>query len=337
MIFDRQPGGSRKLEPATMSAIPSDPHQQAASLHPDYDAGQLVGLTRLEQLGVIRAQGADAASFLHGQLTQDFALLGRHEARLAGYCSPKGRMLASFIGWKAGDDEILLVCSRDLLAATLKRLSMFVMRAKLKLSDASSEFALLGAVGASVPVPLAAANWSRLDDEAGSWIRLPASAGVARALLCATADRQPDAALAPELWQWLEVRSGVALLSAPVREEFVPQMLNYESVGGVNFKKGCYPGQEVVARSQYRGALKRRAQIFHLDVQARVGQEIFHASDAEQPCGRVAAAAPHPVSGWDVIASLQTSALDGQPLTLGSAEGAALLLLPLPYELLQDI
>ncbi len=337
MIFDRQPGGSRKLEPATMSAIPSDPHPQAASLHHDYDVSQIVGLTRLEQLGVIRAQGADAASFLHGQLTQDFALLGRHEARLAGYCSPKGRMLASFIGWKAGDDEILLVCSRDLLAATLKRLSMFVMRAKLKLSDASSEFALLGAVGASVPVPLAAANWSRLDDEAGSWIRLPASAGVARALLCATADRQPDAALAPELWQWLEVRSGVALLSAPVREEFVPQMLNYESVGGVNFKKGCYPGQEVVARSQYRGALKRRAQIFHAEAEPKVGQEVFHAADAEQPCGVVAAAAPHPVQGWDAIVSLQTSALDGQALTLGAADGAPLQLLPLPYELLQDI
>lgn len=309
----------------------------AANPSTAFDAGALSGLARLDQWGVIRAQGADAASFLHNQLTQDFLLLGKNEARLAGYCSPKGRMLASFIGWKAGDDEILLACSRDLLAATLKRLSMFVLRAKVKLSDASSECALHGAVGAAVPAGLPAASWSRLDDGAGSWVRLPAAEGVARALLCTAAENPPAADLAPALWQWLEVRSGVAMVSAPVVEEFVPQMLNHESVGGVNFRKGCYPGQEVVARSQYRGVLKRRAQVFHCEAEARVGQEVFHASDAEQPCGIVAAAAPNPAGGWDAIVSLQTGALDGQALTLGSAAGSALQLLALPYELLQDI
>jgi folate-binding protein YgfZ len=319
-----------------MSAIPSDQQPAAASPSPAFDASALTGLARLEYWGVIRAQGDDAASFLHNQLTQDFALLGSDLARLAGYCSPKGRLLASFIGWKAADDEILLVCSRDLLAPTLKRLSMFVLRAKVKLSDASAEFGLFGAAGAAVPA-LPEANWARLADGAGSWIRLPAAEGVARALLCAPAQASPAAELAPALWQWLEVRSGVCLVSAPVVDEFVPQMLNYESVGGVNFRKGCYPGQEVVARSQYRGALKRRAQVFHSAAEVRVGQEVFHAGDAEQPCGLVAAAAPHPLGGWDAIVSLQTSALDGQALTLGSASGAALQLLALPYELLQDI
>ena len=316
-----------------------------AEAAPSFDAATLQGMTRLEHWGVIRAQGADAVSFLHNQLTQDFVLLGQSEARLAGYCSAKGRMLASFIGWKTGPEEVLLACSRDLLAPTLKRLSMFVMRAKVKLSDASQDFHLYGAAGAAVPAELPAAPWSRLETAAGSWIRQPGAEGVARALLCLPAQQAQSevlhgtnlADLAPALWQWLEVRSGIAMVSAPVIEEFVPQMLNYESVGGVNFKKGCYPGQEVVARSQYRGALKRRAQIFHAGAEPKVGQEVFHASDADQPCGLVAAVAPNPVQGWDAIVSLQTSALDGQALTLGSAAGAALQLLPLPYELLQDI
>lgn len=305
---------------------------------PDFDAGTLAGLCRLEHWGVIRAQGADAATFLHGQLTQDFALLGSGEARLAGFCSAKGRLQASFVAWKRSPEEILLVCSRDLLAPTLRRLSMFVLRAKCKLSDASAEFALFGAVGKTVPAALPDSPWARAELDGQSWIRLPA-AGVDRALLCMpVADCATIAAsLEPALWQWLEVRSGVAAVSAPVVEEFVPQMLNYESVGGVNFKKGCYPGQEVVARSQYRGALKRRAQIFHADSPLSVGQEVFHASDAEQPYGLVVAAARHPVQGWDAIVSLQTSALDGQALSVGAPTGPQLQLLPLPYELLQDV
>lgn len=338
MIFDRHAGGPRNPK-ATMSASTTSVSTLAAA-NPDldFDATALQGLARLDDWGVIRAQGADAAAFLHGQLTQDFVLLGQGEARLAGYCSAKGRMLASFIGWKTGPEEILLLCHRDLLAPTLKRLSMFVLRAKAKLSDASADFALYGALGASLPADLPAAPWSRLDAADGQWVRLPGAEGVARALLCLpSAAAQPAAELAPALWQWLEVRSGVAMVGAPVVEEFVPQMLNYESVGGVNFKKGCYPGQEVVARSQYRGALKRRAQIFHAESELSVGQEVFHAADAEQPCGLVVAAAPHPLQGWEAIVSLQTSALDGQALTVGGPDGVALQALALPYELLQDI
>src|SRR5205085_2304412 len=104
----------------------------------------LHGVASLPYLGVIRVQGEDAARFLQGQLTQDFALLGPAEARLAAFCNAKGRMQASFIGFRRGPDEILLVCSRDVLPATLKRLSMFVLRAKAKLTDASGEFVLHG-------------------------------------------------------------------------------------------------------------------------------------------------------------------------------------------------
>ena len=134
------------------------------------------------------------------------------------------------------------------------------------------------------------------------------------------------------------------MITQPIFEAFVPQMLNYESVGGVNFKKGCYPGQEIVARSQFRGTLKRRAYLVHTDGAPAVGQEVFHVQDPDQPCGLVAAAAANPGGGFDAIVSMQTSvAADAQAhsdesrLTLGSATGAGLTLLPLPYALLEDI
>ena len=134
------------------------------------------------------------------------------------------------------------------------------------------------------------------------------------------------------------------MITQPIFEAFVPQMLNYESVGGVNFKKGCYPGQEIVARSQFRGTLKRRAYLVHGDAQPVVGQEVFHGEDAEQPCGMVAAAAANPAGGFDAIVSIQTSAAADAAehagearLRGGSVEGPALSLLPLPYALLDDI
>jgi folate-binding protein YgfZ len=295
----------------------------------------------LSHLGVIRAQGEEAARFLHNQLTQDFVLLPPGQARLAAFCNAKGRMLATFVGVPWGADQVLLVTSRDLLAATLKRLSMFVLRAKAKLSDATADFALFGLAG----------NAARqaLQDAGEPWtVR---SAGAAQVVSLHPADRQPRALwIAPagepapaaadlplDTWLWGEVRSGIATVAAPVSEAFVPQMLNYESVGGVNFKKGCYPGQEVVARSQFRGTLKRRGYLVHAEAPMQAGQEVFHESDPSQPCGTVAEAAPAPTGGWDAIVSMQTSAAERGRLTVGSADGPALELLPLPYPLLADI
>lgn len=290
----------------------------------------------LHGLGVIRAQGEEAAKFLHGQLTNDFSLLGLSEARLAGFCSPKGRLLASFVGFKRAHDDILLVCSRDLLPAVLKRLSMFVLRAKLKLSDASEAFQVRGLAGTDA----AAAPWRKTDGTDGSHtITLHPAAGQGRALWIAPAETTAPAlpALSDARWDWLEVMSGVARVSQPVVEAFVPQMLNHESVGGVNFKKGCYPGQEVVARSQFRGTLKRRAYLVAADAPLAAGQDVFHSSDAEQPCGSVALAAANPDGGWNAIVSMQTSAAAGGSLHAGSAAGPQLTLLPLPYALLEDI
>lgn len=304
----------------------------------------LSGVAGLSHLGVIRVAGEEAAKFLQGQLTQDVALLGLSEARLAAFCNAKGRMQASFIVFKRSQEEILMVCSRDILAATLKRLAMFVLRAKARLSDATADYALFGLLGSAIESIAAGAHpvWAKADFDAANVVFLYPGNGQPRALWCAPAGTPVPAgdALPLAQWHWLDVQSGIVMITQPIFEAFVPQMLNYESVGGVNFKKGCYPGQEIVARSQFRGTLKRRAYPAHTDGEPTVGQEVFHALDADQPCGLVAACAPRPGGGFDAIVSMQTSAAadaQGGRLTLGSASGPPLALLPLPYPLLEDI
>lgn len=301
----------------------------------------LNGIAPLSHLGVIRVEGEDAAAFLHGQLTQDFALLGLDQARLAAFLSAKGRMQASFIAFKRSATEVLLVCSRDLLPATLKRLSMFVMRSKAKLTDATADFALYGLAGEAINSVAGSAQpaWSKADLGSASIVHLYPADNNPRALWVAPASETAPAgpALDPALWLWSEVRSGVATLTTPVVEAFVPQMLNYESVGGVNFKKGCYPGQEVVARSQFRGTLKRRAFIAHAEANVAVGAEVFAATDLEQPCGTVVQVASAPGGGVDAIVSLQIASATQGALQVGSTDGVPLTLAPLPYELLADI
>jgi tRNA-modifying protein YgfZ len=298
----------------------------------------LDGAVRLAHWGVIRAQGADAAAFLHGQLTSDFAQLDTTQARLAGYCSAKGRLLASFIGWKRSEEEVLLACSADLLPATLKRLSMFVLRAKCKLNDASADWPLWGVAGPSATAWLGNAlpghPWGRGTREGAEVIRLPDADGAARALVALPSTDAPSLpALELAAWQWAETASGVARIEAATVDRFVPQMLNYELLGGVDFKKGCYPGQEIVARSQYRGTIKRRSFLFTSEAPMHAGQEIFHSADPAQPAGLVANAATAPQGGSLALVELKLAALDEGSLHLGAADGPALTRGDLPYEL----
>lgn len=282
------------------------------------------GALRLPDWGVIRASGADAAAFLHGQLTQDVLHLGPDQARLAGYCTAKGRLLATLLIWRDGDD-LLLALPQELLAATLKRLAMFVMRAKCKLSDASAEFEIYGQLGVQAPV------WSLGRDGSAMQIALP---GDARALRVQPVGSPAPvgAAISPDDWAWAEVAAGLAWVRGATVEAFVPQMINLEVLGGVNFQKGCYPGQEIVARSQYRGTLKRRLQLFSTDTPAAVGQELFNSADAEQPAGIVAGCAHR--DGQSLIAAeIKLAALEGGSLHLGSSGGPALTHQALPYEI----
>ena len=300
----------------------------------------LQGVCQIHDLGVIRVEGEDAAKFIHGQLTQDFALLGTDQARLAAFCNAKGRMQASFVGFKASPTDILLVCRKEILATTLKRLSMFVMRAKARLSDASPEFQVFGLAGDAMEAVAGRAHsiWALGRFDTHFLIDLYPALGVNRQL-CLVPSGEPAPSgpmLSIALWEWAEVQSGVATINPVVYEAFVPQMLNYESIGGVNFKKGCYPGQEVVARSQFRGTLKRRGFVVHSAGALSSGQEVFTSEPDTESVGTIVQVAPHPDGGFDAIASLQLAAAHGG-LRAGSVTGPVVEVLPLPYPLLEDI
>lgn len=288
----------------------------------------LTGALALPDWGVIRASGADARSFLHGQLTQDIKGLPPGVARPAGYCSAKGRLLASFVVWSDDAGDILLACSADLLAATLKRLSMFVLRAKCTLRDASAELPLQGLAGDAVP---AGEPWAVQAVGATRVIRLPDGAGVARALAVG-APAVAASALGADDWRWLEVQSAQPRIVAATQEQFVPQMVNLEVVGGVDFGKGCYPGQEVVARSQYRGTLKRRSYVMDCQAPLAPGQEVFDAGAPDQPAGMVVLAGSRAGREHAALIALKVDALDAE-LRAGSATGPRLSRVAQPYEL----
>jgi len=298
----------------------------------------LRGLAALAHWGVIRAEGADAAGFLQGQLTNDVASLDAKQSCLAGYCSPKGRLLASFVVWRSAADEFFLACSADLLAPTLKRLSMYVLRARCKLSDASERLQLAGVAGDAA---LAAGpnSWSRAQQGAATLIRLPDAEGVPRALWIAGRDEARPAlpALDGGAWRWLEVCSAVPAIVAATADRFVPQMLNFELLKGIDFQKGCYTGQEVVARSQYRGTIKRRSFLFDTPAEPRPGDEVFHSADPGQPCGMVVDAAGVPGgSGSTTFVEVKLAALGDGSIHLGAPGGPLLTRRPMPYDVPLD-
>ncbi|MEJ0004458.1 MAG: folate-binding protein YgfZ [Pararobbsia sp.] len=299
----------------------------------------------LEQFAVVEVAGADAAAFLHTQLSNDIESLDSAAARLAGYCSPKGRLLASVLVWRT-EPAIRLLVSADLAPGFVKRLSMFVLRAKAKLTDVSASQVAIGFAGEATaalsglfPV-LPDTVHGVVTNEAGSLIRVPDAPPSRQRFLWITSRERFDAgraALATTLgevpasvWDWLGIQAGEPRITAATYEQFVPQMINFEVLGGVNFKKGCYPGQEVVARSQYRGTIKRRAMRAHAEA-AKAGDEVFDPADPDQPCGRVVNAAPAPGGGVDCLVEIKLAALDSASIHVGSADGAALTFVPLPY------
>lgn len=293
------------------------------------------GVCRLADRGVIRASGADAASFLQGQLTNDVAGLDPGSACLAGFCSAKGRLQASFVVWRPAADEFLLSCPREILAPTLKRLSMFVLRAKCKLTDASDELAIHAIGGRAAEAMLdGAALWQVRARGASALVRVPDAAGVQRAWLVADAAADADVpaeAMSLETWRWLEVESGIVTIEAATVDRFVPQMVNFELVGGVDFQKGCYPGQEVVARSQYRGTTKRRTLLFDCDAVPASGQDVYASGVANEPAGTVANAAAHPLHGGGSALVEVRLAAAGDDLRLGAPDGPSLSRRELPY------
>jgi tRNA-modifying protein YgfZ len=204
-------------------------------------------ITRLTRYGLLSVTGEQAREFLHAQLTNDIAALPAGRAALAGWCSAKGRLLASFLVIPV-QDGFLLQLAKDLTPAIAKRLTMFVLRAKVRIEDASAR-TQIGAWGAMPGVstaPLAVT-------EAGGQVTVAMAPGRFLVIGEAAGTEVPE-----ERWTLEEIRAGRPLITSATQDMFVPQMVNYDALGAVNFQKGCYPGQEVVARAQYRGQVKRR-------------------------------------------------------------------------------
>ena len=306
----------------------------------------------ITDLGLIALDGEESANFLHTQLTNDVEHLGQGDVRLAGYCSPKGRLLASFLMWRNAS-TIFLQLAHDIQPAIQKRLSMFVMRAKTKLSDASelpANQVVLGLGGGLADATLQtwfdtlpAQPFSKLDHPLGTLIRVADVFGAPRYQWLMSAETAQNVApqLAAKLsvggndaWHLSEIHAGIAHIGKATQEQFVPQMINYELLGGVNFKKGCYPGQEIVARSQYLGKLKRRTTLVSIpDLTAAAGQEVFATADPEQPCGMIVNAAPNGQGGIDALVEMKLAAIESASVRLGSAQGTPLNFLAMPYVL----
>ncbi|AKU20953.1 folate-binding protein YgfZ [Massilia sp. NR 4-1] len=299
--------------------------------------------------GLIAFTGAESATFLHSQLTNDVEHLGQDEVRLAGYCSPKGRLLASFLMWR-NEESVFLQLAREIQPVLQKRLQMFVLRAKTKASDAGEGQVVLGLGGGQAQAVLQtwfdvlpAKPYSKIEHPLGTLLRVADAFGAPRYLWLATPETVTTAApvLAERLnvggnaaWRLSEIHAGVPQIAAATQEQFVPQMINLELLGGVNFKKGCYPGQEIVARSQYLGKLKRRTALVTVAAaEVLPGVEVFSPADPEQPCGMVVNAAPNGAGGSDALVEMKLDALESAEVRLGAAGGPALQFLPMPYVL----
>ena len=276
----------------------------------------MTGIAKLERYGLLRAAGEDARVFLHAQLTNDIENLLPGQARYAGWCSAKGRLLATFlvVPYSGG---FLLQLSRDLVPAVAKRLSMFVLRAKLKITDVSAEWDQFGQWSDDGLNPLT------VQEQDGA-ITVGVEAGRSLVLAAGASERQAPSR-PEEDWSLAEVRAGRVLIAQPTQDQFVPQMVNLELAGGVDFRKGCYPGQEIVARAQYRGEVKRR--MYRLKGAAlKPGQELYSDDAPGQPSGVVVNAA-----GEEALAVLQTSAVEEKSVIRAQPQAAALEVLPLPY------
>ena len=312
------------------------------SVPPNAVAADAAVWCAVPELGLLAIAGADAEAFLQGQLSSDIQELAPGAAQLSSYNSPKGRMLATLLLWRDGNDTFRALVAADLAEPLRKRLSMYVLRAKVSVTDLTPSHLRFGIGGTRAGDAVRAAlgrapgRGQVLSDADATLVGFPdgrilvvapdAFADALRAKLAGEA-----ALVAPDVWRWLGIRAGVPVIGAATQDLFVPQTANWDLLGGVSFQKGCYPGQEIVARTQYLGRQKERMHLFHVDGPAPPpATKIYGAVFADQACGTVVNAAMAPSGGADLLAVLQLSALDG-PLRLGSPNGPTLAPAPLPY------
>ena len=306
-------------------------------------------LCDLGQFGTLRVSGEEAQPFLQNLLSNDIREVSSARAQLSSFNTAKGRVLATLLIWREGDDYLLQL-PRVLCEPMRKKLGMYVLRAKVKIADASDEIVALGLSGVNAQEVLTGqfgelpqSLLGFLGTAQGSIIKIGdtrfqinASAQQAQTLWQALSQRaQPAGSVC---WDWLNIRSGIPVILPQTQEKFVPQMVNFDLIGGVSFKKGCYPGQEIVARMQYLGQLKRRMYLAHLDSIdiPQAGDELFSADMEGQPTGMIVNASPAPGGGCDVLAVVQIASREAQTVHWKSSQGEVMQFLPSPYPLPQS-
>ena len=301
------------------------------------------------EYALIRISGADAKAFLHTQFTQDIAHLADDEVRLGGYCSAKGRLYAIFYAYSEGETVFLLM-HHSVAETVVKRLRMFVLRMKVVLEDVSDQYHISGFTGQN-----ALANGMK--QTADGVIRLgilpsvldePNTHSLPREIRITVQSSQTATDTSElTLWHWLDIHAGMAHVTADISEAFVPQMMNLDRINGVNFKKGCYPGQEIVARSHYLGKLKRRMQSARIVfnnaescaaslAQLRIGMDVYSSADPEQAAGQLLTYARNPFNDAqvDVLYEVSLPLLDNDAqLSFKEPTGGQWQRRALPYSL----
>lgn len=302
----------------------------------------------LSHLRLISVAGADAVMFLQGQLTNEIHEVTSEHHQMSSHCTHQGRMLANFRVF-SHQGALMLQTAGDTISPLLKRLSMFVLRSKVQIEDVSNQLVAIGLAGGCA-ADLLGEIFSRIPESAGA-----AVAENGMSLLCLSgpstryeiigqvaklevlwnklaAQAKPTN---PEIWSLLDIRAGIPTVYSSTSEAFVPQMLNMQLLDGVSFTKGCYIGQEVVARMKYRGELKRRTYLARVntDKQPQPGDEIFSAIENKsgQGAGKIIMSAQSPQGGYELLAVVATSSYQDNDLHLLHASGPLLELLPMPY------
>jgi folate-binding protein YgfZ len=301
---------------------------------------------RITQSGVLRFDGPDAQSFLQSQLTNNVLAVDDAHSQYTGYCTPKGRLLACMLLWRR-DGAYCLMLPRELCEPIRKRLSMYILRAKVKAADISGEQVLFGVAGAdaaSTCAKLAGTSPGAVHGvshgDGITLIQLP----VHRYLIAAPATEagKLEAALAAAangtdetLWNALNIEAGIPNIVAAPQEQFVPQTVNFDLIGAVSFDKGCYPGQEIVARTHYLGKGKSKQRMVRARVTANTaptpGDKLYSQPFGDQACGMIVAASTAGEKSYNVLAVIQTSTLTTDSVHWQSSDGPVLQIQPLPY------
>jgi len=307
-------------------------------------------LTDLSCYGLLRFKGEDAQSFLQNQLSCDIREVNLHQGQYGSYCTPKGRVLTNFVVLQ-NEDSWLLQLPAELCASIQKRLSMFILRSKVVVDDCSDEWLRIGVAGPQSVALVEAATGVTLNLSADSSLCVAQSGAVS--IICHSPEQleiliaevqavelwrklsESARSVGIVCWRWWEIHAGIPMVTAATQEQFLPQMINLDLIGGVSFKKGCYPGQEIVARTQYLGKLKRRMYLAHVMTESVVaaGDDIFCADVSDQSCGTIVNAVSAPDGGYDVLAVIQKISVASGSVYLHNPGGPELKIGALPYTL----